>query len=122
MALTNTHLINSLEEFLNSFVSTIAHAIDAKSLHTGNHIGKVAKIAKLIAKEIHNNNTIYKDITYDKNDLREIELSAWMHDIGKISIPEHIIDKSTKLQGLFDRIDIIKQKFEIIKRDLEIYI
>eukprot|EP01029_Cantina_marsupialis_P030053 TRINITY_DN7932_c0_g1_i3.p1 TRINITY_DN7932_c0_g1~~TRINITY_DN7932_c0_g1_i3.p1 ORF type:complete len:513 (+),score=71.87 TRINITY_DN7932_c0_g1_i3:69-1607(+) len=49
MALTNSLLINSLEEFLNAFVQTIAHAIDAKSKHTRNHIGKVAKIANFIA-------------------------------------------------------------------------
>ncbi len=120
MALTNTQLINNLEDFLNSFVSTIAHAIDAKSLHTGNHIGKVAKIAKLIAKAINEDKTLYGNVKYTKNDFREIELAAWMHDIGKISMPESIIDKSTKLQAIVDRIEIIEQRFEIIKRDLEI--
>jgi HD-GYP domain-containing protein (c-di-GMP phosphodiesterase class II)/ribonuclease BN (tRNA processing enzyme) len=120
MALTNTQLISSLEEFLNAFVSTIGHAIDAKSKHTMNHISNVATISNLIAKAIHKDNTIYKEIKYNKNDLKEIELSALMHDIGKISMPESIIDKSTKLEKIVDRIEIIKDRFEIIKRDLEI--
>jgi len=120
MALTNSQLINSLEEFLNAFVSTIAQAIDAKSKHTMNHIGKVAKISNLLASAIHKDKTIYKDVTYSENDFRQIELAALMHDIGKISIPEAIIDKSTKLETLVDRIVMIEDRSEILKRDLEI--
>jgi HD-GYP domain-containing protein (c-di-GMP phosphodiesterase class II)/ribonuclease BN (tRNA processing enzyme) len=120
MALTNTQLISSLEEFLNAFVATIGQAIDAKSGHTMNHIGNVAKIAKLIAESIHKDETVYKDIKYTQNDLEQIELAALMHDIGKISMPESIIDKATKLEKIVDRIETIEQKFEIIKRDLEI--
>lgn len=120
MALTNSQLISSLEGFLNSFVSTIARAIDAKSKHTMNHIGKVAKIAQYIAEAIHKDNDLYKDINYSKNDFRQIELAAWMHDIGKISMPESIIDKATKLQLMIDGIELIKERVEIIKRDYEI--
>ncbi|QKF82377.1 HD domain-containing phosphohydrolase [Halarcobacter ebronensis] len=120
MALTNSLLINSLEEFLNAFVETIAHAIDAKSTHTRNHIGKVAKIASYLAQAIDSDETIYKDVKYSSNEFRQIELAAWMHDIGKISMPESIIDKATKLQSMLDRIEIIKERFEVIKRDYEI--
>ncbi|WP_321470893.1 HD domain-containing phosphohydrolase [Halarcobacter sp.] len=120
MALTNSLLINSLEEFLNAFVETIAHAIDAKSTHTRNHIGKVAKIATYLAEAIHDDKTIYKDVKYTKNQFRQIELAAWMHDIGKISMPESIIDKSTKLETILDKIYLIEERFEIIKRDYEI--
>ncbi|RXJ69322.1 phosphohydrolase [Halarcobacter ebronensis] len=120
MALTNSLLINSLEDFLNAFVETIAHAIDAKSNHTRNHIGKVAKIATYLAQAIDSDETIYKDVKYSANEFRQIELAAWMHDIGKISMPETIIDKATKLQAMLDRIEIIKERFEVIKRDYEI--
>lgn len=120
MALTNSFLINSLEDFLNAFVTTIAQAIDAKSKHTHNHIGKVAKVANYLAQAINKDKTIYKDVSYSENDFRQIELAAWMHDIGKISMPESIIDKSTKLEKMIDRISTIEERVEIIKRDLEI--
>lgn len=120
MALTNTQLITSLDDFLSAFVSTIGQAIDAKSKHTMNHIGKVVKISKLISKAIHEDETIYKDIKFTKNDFKQIKLAAMMHDIGKISMPESIIDKGTKLEEIVDRIEIIQNKFEILKRDLEI--
>ncbi len=120
MALTNSFLINNLEEFLNAFVETIAQAIDAKSEHTSKHITKVAKIASYIAEAINKDETIYKDIKYDENDFRQIELAALMHDVGKISMPETVIDKSTKLETMLDRIELVKERIEIVKRDKEI--
>ncbi|RXJ88990.1 phosphohydrolase [Arcobacter sp. CECT 8983] len=120
MALTNSFLINSLEEFLNAFVTTIAHAVDAKSKHTRNHIGRVAKVANYLARAIHEDETTYKEVRYSENDFRQIELAAWMHDIGKISMPESIIDKSTKLEKMIDRIGFIEERVEILKRDEEI--
>ena len=120
MALTNTQLILSLEDFLNAFVSTIAKAIDAKSPYTADHIQKVEKIALLLAKAINDDNTIYKDITYNQNDYKQIALAAWMHDIGKISMPEHVIDKATKLEKIFDRIELVESRIEGIIKDKEI--
>lgn len=120
MALTNSQLITSLESFLDAFVSTIASAIDAKSKHTLKHITNISKLAPLLAKAIHEDETVYKDIKYNENDLKEIELAAKIHDIGKISMPESIIDKATKLQLMIDGIELIKEKAEILKRDYEI--
>jgi HD-GYP domain-containing protein (c-di-GMP phosphodiesterase class II)/ribonuclease BN (tRNA processing enzyme) len=120
MALTNSQLITSLETFLNAFVSTIASAIDAKSKHTLRHITKVSKLAPLIAKAISEDNTVYKKIKYTQNQIDEIELAAKMHDIGKISMPESIIDKATKLQLMIDGIELIKERIEILKRDYQI--
>jgi HD-GYP domain-containing protein (c-di-GMP phosphodiesterase class II)/ribonuclease BN (tRNA processing enzyme) len=120
MALTNTQLILSLEEFLDAFVSTIAKAIDAKSPYTTDHIGKVEKIALLLAKAINDDNTIYKDVKYSANNYKQIGLAAWMHDIGKISMPDHIIDKATKLEKIVDRIELIEDRFEVLKKDAEI--
>ncbi|MDZ7818175.1 MAG: HD domain-containing phosphohydrolase, partial [Aliarcobacter sp.] len=120
MALTNNQLIKSLEKLLDAFVSTIASAIDAKSKHTLRHINQVSKLAPLLAKAIHEDTTIYKDVKYTENDLKEIELAAKMHDIGKISMPESIIDKATKLQLMIDGIELIKERHEILKRDYKI--
>lgn len=120
MSLTNTQLILSLEEFLNAFVGTIAKAIDAKSPYTADHIGKVEKIALLLAKAVNDDNTIYKHIKYSDKDYKQIALAAWMHDVGKISMPDHIIDKATKLEKIFNRIELVESRFEVIKKDVEI--
>lgn len=120
MALINTQLIVSLEEFINAFVSTIAKAIDAKSPYTSDHIEKVKKIALLIAEAINSDDTIYKNVKYTQNHYKQFALAGLIHDIGKISMPDHVIDKATKLQKICDRIDLIEQRFEIIKKEKEI--
>jgi HD-GYP domain-containing protein (c-di-GMP phosphodiesterase class II)/ribonuclease BN (tRNA processing enzyme) len=120
MALTNMQLITSLEDFIDAFVATIAKAIDAKSPYTKDHIVKVEKIALLVAKAINDDKTIYKNVEYSENDYKQISLAAWMHDIGKISMPEHVIDKATKLEKIYDRIHVVEQRFELIKKDKEI--
>jgi HD-GYP domain-containing protein (c-di-GMP phosphodiesterase class II)/ribonuclease BN (tRNA processing enzyme) len=120
MALTNSQLILNLEEFLDAYVSTIASAIDAKSKHTLKHIKNISKLAPMIASAIDKDETIYKDVRYSSNNLKEITFAAKMHDIGKISIPEAIIDKSTKLQLVIDGIELIQERCEIFKRDYEI--
>ena len=43
-----------------------------------------------------------------------------MHDCGKITTPEHIIDKGTKLETIYNRIHEIRMRFEVLWRDAEI--
>jgi hypothetical protein len=42
--------------------------------------------------------------------------------VGKITTPEYVIDKSTKLETIFDRLALLKMRFEVLKRDHEINI
>lgn len=120
IAIENTRLIKGLEELLNSFIQSIATAIGEKSIYTGGHINRVAEIATMIAHAINEDDTIFKDIYFSDDKMKEIDTAAWLHDIGKIVTPEYIVDKSTKLETIYDRLNTIKAKFEIIKRDKEI--
>lgn len=120
MSLTNTGLIEGLELFMESFVTAIANAIDAKSRYTSTHISKIAKLSVLIANDINNDEGFYKDVKYTKNDIKEIEIAAKLHDVGKITTPELVMDKPTKLQKLIDGVEIIRLRAQIIKRDLRI--
>jgi hypothetical protein len=43
-----------------------------------------------------------------------------MHDVGKITTPEHVVDKATKLETICDRLGAIRTRYEIFKRDAEI--
>ena len=121
VAITNVKLINDLRELLESFIKSIASAIDAKSPYTGGHVRKVAEIAMLIANELSDvQEGIYKDIAYSYDELNQIRIAALMHDIGKITTPEYVMDKSTKLQTIYDRIETVSTRFELFKRDKKI--
>ena len=52
--------------------------------------------------------------------MKELRMAAWMHDVGKISIPEYVIDKATKLETIFDRIELVRYRIELMKREREI--
>ena len=120
IAITNNRLIAELEELLDAFIKSIATAIGEKSLYTGGHINRVAEIAEMITVAIQEDNTVYKDVTYSSDEIIQMSRAAWLHDIGKIVTPEFIVDKGTKLETIFDRISIVKAKFEIAKRDCRI--
>ncbi len=118
VALSKNRLIHDLENLLESFIRAIAATIDEKSPYTGGHVRRVADLTMTIAGKINEaKEGPYADIRFTEDQLKELRMAAWLHDIGKITTPEHIIDKATKLETIYDRIRHVKTRFEIVKRD-----
>lgn len=115
MAITNRLLIKGLEDLLMAFIESIAKAIDAKSPYTGGHVRKVAEIARDLAKGVSDDNAKFPHVKFSEEELKQIHIAGLMHDIGKISTPVHIVDKSTKLEAIFDRIEYVVLKCELLK-------
>ena len=121
VAITNTRLIHDLEQLLESFIQVIASAIDEKSPYTGGHIERVAKLTMAIAEKINAvDYGVYAPLAFNADELKELRIASWMHDIGKITTPEYVVDKSTKLETIYDRINTVKARFEVLKRDAKI--
>jgi hypothetical protein len=55
-----------------------------------------------------------------QEDWDAFEMGAWLHDCGKITTPEFVVDKSTKLEALYNRIHEIRMRFEVIWRDIDV--
>ncbi len=120
VALSNTQLIQDLKRLFYAFIESIATAIDEKSPYTAGHINRVVELTMMIAEEInHTEEGPFKHVTFNEEELEELRLAAWMHDVGKITIPENVIDKSTKLEFIFDLIRLIETRFELIAKALE---
>ncbi len=119
ITITNNRLIEELEELLDAFIKSIATAIGEKSKYTGGHINRVAEITEMIVHSINDDDTVYKDVTFNNNEVEQITRAAWLHDIGKITIPEYVVDKGKKLETIYDRFETVKLRFEILKKDLE---
>ena len=113
VSINNQKLISDLETLFESFLDTINVALDEKSPYTAGHIGRMVEITLMLANAISEDDKYFPDIHYDKEDLKTIKLAAMMHDIGKITTPVAVMDKATKLQTIFDRIDLIKTRFEL---------
>jgi len=120
VALTNTQLIQDLQNLLYAFIKSIATAIDEKSPYTGGHINRVVDLTMMIAEKINQTKDgQFKDVFFSQDELEELRLAAWMHDVGKITTPEYVVDKSTKLETIFNRIDLIETRFELIAKTIE---
>jgi len=121
IVLTKQHLINDLENMFESLIQLIATAIDDKSPYTGGHCRRVPELTLLLAEAAHNTQEGYlKDFVMTDKDRYELKIAGWLHDCGKIITPEYVVDKSTKLETIFDRIELIETRFEVLKRDAEI--
>ena len=70
----------------------------------------------MLADAINNDNTgAYKKFGFNEDEMEELYVAGWLHDFGKVATPEHIMNKSTKLECLFDKIDLLILKFEFLK-------
>ncbi len=121
VAISNTRLINDLRNLLESFIDSIAAAIDAKSPYTGGHVRKVAEITMLTARALSDaKEGRYRDVRYSFDEMNQLRISALMHDVGKITTPEYVVDKATKLETIVDRIELIKTRYEVLRAEAEI--
>ncbi|WP_303905689.1 HD family phosphohydrolase [Thiohalomonas denitrificans] len=121
MALTNRRLIGELRTLFDSLIQLIAVGIDAKSPHTAGHCRRVPVITMMFADAVHHaRKGPFADFRLTDKNRYALEVAAWLHDCGKITTPEHLLNKSRKLETVCDRMETIDARFEILRRDLEL--
>ena len=121
IALTNRQLINQLEELFESFIELINTAIDEKSPYTGGHCQRVPVLTMMLAEAVNETREgPLRNFNMSDKDRYELKIAGLLHDCGKVTTPVHVVDKATKLETIYDRIDLVDTRFEVLKRDLEI--
>ena len=113
-------LLEQQKALLLSFTKSIASAIDAKSPHTAGHCQRVPELTLMLASAAQKNQTQWKAFSLSEPEWEELYLASWLHDCGKLTTADHVIDKATKLDMFTNRIHEIRTRFEILKRDAEI--
>lgn len=120
VALTNKHLIDGLRDLFESFVRLIAEAIDEKSPYTGAHCRRVPPLTLMLADAACQTRTgELAAFSLSDNERYALDIAAWLHDCGKITTPEHVMDKSTKLETVDDGIERVATRFAVCKAELE---
>ncbi|SFN28804.1 HD-GYP domain, c-di-GMP phosphodiesterase class II (or its inactivated variant) [Formivibrio citricus] len=119
LALENHTLLDAQKILMDSLIKIIADAIDAKSAYTGGHCKRVPELAVMLAEEVGKVETgpLAGCGFKTEDEWREFRIGAWLHDCGKVTTPEYVVDKATKLETLYNRIHEIRTRFEVLLRD-----
>lgn len=121
LVLDNRKLSEDYGQLLESFIEVLARAIDAKSPYTGAHCQRVPVIARMLATAAVQEETgPLKNFEMSNDDWYALNIASWLHDCGKVTTPEYIVDKATKLETIYNRIHEIRNRFEILRRDAHI--
>ena len=119
VAMVNQQLVDSQQRLLDSLIKLISGAIDAKSPYTGDHCGRVALVGELLATEAcQSEDGSLAEFDMTEPEWREFKIACWMHDCGKVTTPEYVVDKATKLETIYNRIHEIRTRFEVVLRDI----
>ncbi|MAQ18998.1 MAG: hypothetical protein CMN30_29895 [Sandaracinus sp.] len=121
VALDNQLLLEGQKALLEAFIQMIAAAIDSKSPYTGAHCERVPVLTLMLAQAaVAADEGPFAEFTLTEEEWYELKIAAWLHDCGKVTTPVHVMDKATKLETIFDRIEMVKTRFEVLKRDAKI--
>eukprot|EP00752_Nemacystus_decipiens_P000354 g354.t1 len=121
VALENQLLIQQQRKLWDSLIEMIAASIDDKSPYTGGHCQRVPVITKLLTKAAcESEEGIFAAFDLTPEEWYELHVAAWLHDCGKVTTPEYVVDKASKLETIYNRIHEVRTRFEVLRRDAEI--
>ena len=118
VSIESQRLQTKQKQLLDSFIQLLAGAIDAKSPYTGGHCQRVPALTLMLAQAAAASQApAFKGYQPTEDEWEALHIAAWLHDCGKVTTPEYVVDKATKLETLNDRIHEIRTRFEVLKRD-----
>jgi HD-GYP domain-containing protein (c-di-GMP phosphodiesterase class II) len=122
VSLESRHLLMMQQALLDAFIKLIAGAIDSKSPYTGGHCQRVPVLTRLLAEAACASDAPpFREFRLNDEQWEALDIASWLHDCGKVTTPEYVVDKSTKLETLYDRIHEVRMRFEVLKRDAAVH-
>ena len=121
VSIETRQLIAAQKNLLDSVIRLMADAIDAKSPYTGGHCERVPQLATMLVDRMSADTAgPYQSFSMTDDERYEFHLGAWLHDCGKVTSPEHVVDKATKLEAIYNRIHEVRMRFEVLWRDADL--
>ncbi len=122
VALDNHQLIEAQKDLMDAMIMLIAGAIDTKSHYTGGHCERVPELGIMLAEAASAvTEGPLAGFRFETDDeWREFRIGAWLHDCGKVTTPEYVVDKASKLETIYNRIHEVRMRFEVLLRDARI--
>jgi HD-GYP domain-containing protein (c-di-GMP phosphodiesterase class II)/HAMP domain-containing protein len=120
-ALDSAELLAQQRRLIEAIIELIAGAIDAKSPYTAEHCNRVPRLALWLADAASEcADRPFDTFALDEEERYEFRIAAWLHDCGKVTTPEYVVDKATKLETIYNRIHEVRTRFEVLLRDARI--
>lgn len=118
IAISNLRYLREVKDMMYSYVETMATIIDERTPYNGSHTKNVTQYAAGFVDYINQEHEAGRCREYfDENRKEQLVLAASLHDVGKMSVPLEIMNKSTKLGPLLDvvlgRYKLLKSYFKI---------
>jgi HD-GYP domain-containing protein (c-di-GMP phosphodiesterase class II) len=121
LAIDNQRLLQAQKGLLDSFVALLARAIDAKSPYTYGHCQRVPELTEMLTRAACDAKAgPFAAFNLTDEEWEAMHVAGWLHDCGKVTTPEYVVDKATKLETIYDRIHVVRMRFEVLKRDAAI--
>lgn len=110
VAIEKAALYRQIEEMFRSFVDSLTRVLEKRNYTTFGHCRRMANYARALAKEVSLRGTgRLAGVQYTPQQIEELEYAALLHDIGKLSVPDAVLDKRNKLTD--DQMKIIEYRF-----------
>lgn len=116
--LANLTHMQEIHQLFHSFVTVITQAMDERSPSTKDHTQNVSAYCKAFVEYLSNTFPPGHRYHFSKRHQERLVIAALLHDMGKITTPVTILDKSSRL--LPDRFNVIKHRLEIKRYQIEI--
>ncbi|GAB4509037.1 MAG: HD family phosphohydrolase [Sulfuricaulis sp.] len=118
VALENSLLYADIERLFEGFIMASVQAIEARDPTTAGHSFRVADFTERTAVATDRADAPgLRDITFSKEQLRELRYAALLHDFGKVGVRENVLAKAKKLQP--QHLELLKQRFRYARASIE---
>lgn len=120
VAIETTLALQARKALLDAVIRMVAQAIDAKSPYTTGHCQRVPVLTQALARAAcAAREGPFAAFDLSPEEWEAVDVASWLHDCGKLTTAEYVIDKSTKLETITDRIHEVRMRFEVMKANAE---
>jgi HD-GYP domain-containing protein (c-di-GMP phosphodiesterase class II)/HAMP domain-containing protein len=121
IAFANRRLVEEFRTLFEGLIELTITALDAKSAYTAGHCRRVPILAEMLAEALcETREGPFASFSFTPEQRYELHIAALLHDFGKIVTPVHVMDKSTKLETIHDRIELVATRYAVVEREAEI--
>jgi len=118
VSIENSQLYEDIERLFEGFVRASVTAIEQRDPTTFGHSGRVASMTVALAETVdRDKNGTYRDVSFSREEIREIRYAGLLHDFGKVGVREQVLVKAKKLYP--PDMALVKQRYAFIRRTTE---